>query len=71
MPVQKFITTEKLVEYLDQEVGALLSYHDVYDIGNMGGCQKIPKTRITLVTLCGKQILRLKQNGSICLVMGQ
>ncbi len=36
MPVQKFITTEKLVEYLDQEVDALLSYHDVYDIGNYG-----------------------------------
>lgn len=36
MPIQKFITTEKLVEYLDQEVGDLLSSHDLYDIGDYG-----------------------------------
>ena len=36
MPVQKFITTEKLVEYLDQESSDLLLSHDVYDIGNYG-----------------------------------
>ena len=36
MSVQKFITTEKLVEYLDQEANSLLLSHDVYDIGNYG-----------------------------------
>jgi len=36
MTVQKFITIEKLVEYLDQEVGNLLLSSDVYDIGNYG-----------------------------------
>lgn len=36
MSVQKFITTEKLVVYLDQEAGKLLLLQDVYDIGNYG-----------------------------------
>ena len=36
MAVQKFITTEKLVEYLDQEASNLLLSNDVYDIGNYG-----------------------------------
>ncbi len=36
MPVQKFITTEKLVEYLDQEASNLLLSNDVFDIGNYG-----------------------------------
>lgn len=36
MSVQKFIFTEKLVEYLDQEAGSLLSSKKIYDIGNYG-----------------------------------
>lgn len=36
MSVQKFITTEKLVEYLDQEASSLLLSHNVHDIGNYG-----------------------------------
>ena len=36
MSVQKFLTKEKLVEYLDQEAGNLLLSHNVYDIGNYG-----------------------------------
>jgi hypothetical protein len=36
MASQKLITTEKLVEYLDQEAGILLLSQDVYDIGSYG-----------------------------------
>ena len=36
MSVQKIITTEKLVEYLDQEASSLLLSHDVHDIGSYG-----------------------------------
>ena len=36
MSVKKFVTTEKLVEYLDQEAGCLLLSQGIYDIGNYG-----------------------------------
>lgn len=36
MSVQKLITTEKLVEYIDQEAGNLLLSQAIYDIGNYG-----------------------------------
>ncbi len=36
MSVEKFITTEKLVEYFDHEAGNLLLLQDVHDIGNYG-----------------------------------
>ena len=36
MPVQKLITKEKIVEYLDQEASSLLTLNGVYDIGSYG-----------------------------------
>ncbi len=36
MSIQKFITNNKLVEYLDREATDLLLSHAVYDIGNYG-----------------------------------
>lgn len=36
MGVQKFITNDKLVEYLDREAADLLLSHEIYDIGNYG-----------------------------------
>lgn len=36
MSIQKFLTTEKLVEYLDKEVKNLLISQDIFDIGSYG-----------------------------------
>ena len=36
MSVEKFLTNDKLVEYLDSEATDLLLSHEVYDIGNYG-----------------------------------
>lgn len=36
MAVEKFISTRKLTEYLDQETAERLREHHVYDIGNYG-----------------------------------
>jgi hypothetical protein len=36
MSVTQFITTEKLVEYLDQEANSLLTANGIYDIGSYG-----------------------------------
>lgn len=69
MSVQKFVTTEKLVEYLDQEAGSLLLSKGIYDIGNYGWKSEDTEDPEYIGHALWQISHLWKPSGTICLVM--